>query len=76
MGQVADYPAGLPEFFATDAKVQMMPGRCVRVVYIHPTEGESHAVIMPWTCWVDMRMKCEAFQRAYIEEQSVVRLPH
>lgn len=66
----------LPEFFITDMHMQMLPGDCVRVVCQHPTEGENVALIIPWVCWVEIRLKGSGFQREHAVGRSVPLVAH
>ena len=61
MAQQFDACAGLPEFFITDVRIEMLPGDCLRVVFIHPTEGDMAAIVIPWTCWMETRVKFAQF---------------
>lgn len=54
-------PSGLPEFFATSLKPERLPGHCLRFVFVHPVEGDVFAVIVPYGCWLEMRLDLARF---------------
>ena len=78
MGQPLDTYSDLPEFFITDVRVEMLPGRCVRAVYLHPIHGEVCAVIIPLQCWLECRMKFVKFltEQGEPAQPEVYRLAH
>jgi hypothetical protein len=64
---------GLPEFFITDVKLEALPGNCLRCVFIHPIEGEVVAVVVPFACWLETRVKFAHFLREYVEPAGLGR---
>lgn len=65
-------PDGLPEFFITDVRIEMLPGDCVRTTYIHPVNGDVVTLICPFSCWMETRIKFAEFQHRHAEGREIV----